>query len=229
MKKSTKLSLYKIPLVLLGILTVILVLKFLPNILALTLSLDKFRSYIVSLGNLGFIVFILFQILQTVIAPIPGEVIQAAGGYIYGVPLGTIYTTVGMLIGAVIAFYFTRFIGGSFIQKMLERKNCKWITDIMNSKKFSIILLIFFIIPGLPKDLLIYAAGLTNIKPLSFFSILLIGRFPWLLASVSIGSNLHYRNYIPTIIVSLIALISFILGILYKDKLIDKFSYDKNI
>lgn len=229
MKKPTKLSLYKIPLVLLGILTVILILKFLPNILELTLSLDKFRSYIVSLGNFGFIVFIFFQILQTVIAPIPGEVIQAAGGYIYGVPLGTIYTTVGMLIGAVIAFYFTRFIGGSFIQKLLERKNSKWITDIMNSKKFSIILLIFFIIPGLPKDLLIYAAGLTNIKPLRFFSILFIGRFPWLLASVSIGANLHYRNYIPTIIVSLIALISFILGILYKDKLIDKFSYDKNI
>lgn len=229
MKKPTKLSLYKLPLILLGILAVILMLKFLPNILELTLSLDKFRSYIVSLGNLGFIVFIFFQILQTVIAPIPGEVIQAAGGYIYGVPLGTIYTTVGMLIGAVIAFYFTRLIGRSFIQNILERKNSKWITDIMNSSKFSIILLIFFIIPGLPKDLLIYAAGLTNIKPLRFFSILLIGRFPWLLASVSIGSNLHYRNYIPTIIVSLIALISFILGILYKDKLIDKFSYNKNI
>lgn len=229
MKKSTKLSLYRLPLVLLGILAVILVLKFLPNILELTLSLDKFRSYIVSLGNLGFIVFIFFQILQTVIAPIPGEVIQAAGGYIYGVPLGTIYTTVGMLIGAVIAFYFTRFVGRTFIQNILERKNSKWITDIMNSSKFSIILFVFFIIPGLPKDLLIYAAGLTNIKPLRFFSILLIGRFPWLLASVSIGSNLHYRNYIPTIIVSLIALISFILGVLYKDKLIDKFSYNKNI
>lgn len=229
MKKPIKLSLYKLPLILLGILAVILMLKFLPNILELTLSLDKFRSYIVSLGNLGFIVFIFFQILQTVIAPIPGEVIQAAGGYIYGVPLGTIYTTVGMLIGAVMAFYFTRLIGRSFIQNILERKNSKWITDIMSSSKFSIILLIFFIIPGLPKDLLIYAAGLTNIKPLRFFSILLIGRFPWLLASVSIGSNLHYRNYIPTIIVSLIALISFILGILYKDKLIDKFSYNKNI
>lgn len=229
MKKPTKLPLYKLPLILLGILAVILVLKFLPSILELTLSLDKFRSYIVSLGNLGFIVFIFFQILQTVIAPIPGEVIQAAGGYIYGVPLGTIYTTVGMLIGAVMAFYFTRFIGRAFIQNILERKNSKWITDIMNSSKFSIILFIFFIIPGLPKDLLIYAAGLTNIKPLRFFSILLIGRFPWLLASVSIGSNLHYRNYIPTIIVSLIALISFILGILYKDKLIDKFSYNKNI
>lgn len=104
--------------------------------------------------------------------------------------------------------------------------------DIMDSKKFSAILFIIFLVPGLPKDFLIYVAGLTPINPLKFFGILLISRFPWLLASVSIGSNLHYGNYILTIIVSVISLVSFIWGICYKDKLIIKFSnfsYNKNV
>ncbi|AKN31429.1 SNARE -like protein [Clostridium carboxidivorans P7] len=226
MNKSKRI--FKMLMYLLGVCTAVLVLKYLPNILELTMSLDKFRNYIVSLGKLGTIVFIFFQVLQTVIAPIPGEVIQVAGGYIYGVSLGITYTTVGMLLGAIIAFYFTRFIGASFVEKLMNKKNSKWLNNVMNNKKFSIILFIIFFVPGLPKDFLIYVAGLTPIKPLKFFGILLVSRFPWLLASVSIGSNLHYRNYISTVIISSLALIAFILGIIYKDKIINKLSCHKN-
>jgi uncharacterized membrane protein YdjX (TVP38/TMEM64 family) len=232
MDKSRKILICKISLAILGFLTIILVLKYLPRILELTVSLDKFRDYIISLGSFGSVVLIFFQMLQTIIAPIPGEVIQVAGGYVYGVTFGVIYTTIGLLLGAIIAFYFTRLIGTPFIEKLLNRKNSQWMVDIMDSKKFSAILFIVFLVPGLPKDFLIYVAGLTPINPLRFFGILLISRFPWLLASVSIGSNLHYGNYISTIIVSLIAIVSFILGICYKDKLISKFSkssYNKNV
>ncbi|WP_346962370.1 VTT domain-containing protein [Clostridium sp.] len=232
MNKSKKFLICKISLALLGFLTIILVLKYLPRILELTISLDSFRNYIISLGSFGSVVFIFFQILQTVIAPIPGEVIQVAGGYIYGVTFGVIYSTLGLLLGAIIAFYFTRLIGTPFIKKLINKKNSQWMADIMDSKKFSALLFIVFLVPGLPKDFLIYVAGLTPINPLKFFGILLISRFPWLLASVSIGSNLHYGNYISTIIVSLIALVSFIWGICYKDKLISKFSkssYNKNV
>ena len=232
MNKSKNFLFFKILAASLIFLTIILVLKYLPHIIELTVSVDKFRDYIISLGSFGSVVLIFFQMLQTIIAPIPGEVIQVAGGYVYGVTFGVIYTTIGLLLGAIIAFYFTRLIGTPFIEKLLNRKNSQWMADIMDSKKFSAILFIVFLVPGLPKDFLIYVAGLTPINPLKFFGILLISRFPWLLASVSIGSNLHYGNYISTIIVSLIAIVSFILGIRYKDKLISKFSkssYNKNV
>lgn len=220
MDKSKRLLFYKLSLASLGILVILLTIKYLPFILELSLSLDKFRDYILSLGDLGAVVFIFFQILQIVIAPIPGEVIQIAGGYIYGLPLGMIYTTFGMLLGAFMAFFFTRFLGGSFIEKLIKNQKSQWITDIMDNNISSIILFIVFLIPGLPKDFLIYVAGLTPIKPLRFFGILLASRFPWLLASVSIGSNLHYGNYTLTIIISVIAVLLFALGLLYKDKLL---------
>lgn len=222
--KSKKLLFLKISLAILGILIIILIIKYFPVIVALTLSVEKFRDYILSVGKLGPAVFILFQILQTVIAPIPGEAIQIAGGYIYGVLLGTGYTVAGMLIGAVMAFYFTRILGGSYIEKILEKKKFQWMADIMNGNKFAVFLFVFFFIPGLPKDILIYLAGLTKIKPYKFFLVLLAGRLPWLLASVSVGANLYQKNYTLTIIISVIALLGALLGLLFKDKVIYKFS-----
>ncbi|WP_341346384.1 VTT domain-containing protein [Paenibacillus sp. FSL H3-0469] len=207
-----------------GLVTTIIFIRYLPELLRLTMSLDAFRDYILSTGKLGPVMLVLFQILQTVIAPLPGEVVQIAGGYIYGTTLGAVYVTGGMMLGAVIAFYFTRFLGGSFIERLLQKDKFKWMRGMMDNKKFSIFLFIVFIIPGFPKDMFIYAAGLTTMKPLRFFMILLFARFPWLLASVSVGANIYDKNYGPTIVISVISVIAFILGLIYKDKLIDKLS-----
>jgi uncharacterized membrane protein YdjX (TVP38/TMEM64 family) len=224
LEKIKGFSFSRIILAVLGVLVVILFFQNMPGIIRLTVSIDGFRDYILSLGKLGPVVFLLFQILQTVIAPIPGEVIQIVGGYIYGVTLGTFYTTAGMLIGAVIAFYFTRFLGRAYIEKLLNKKKFQWMADLLDSNKFSVFLFIIFIIPGLPKDMFIYAAGLTPIKPMKFFVILLVSRFPWLLASVSIGANIYEKNYVSTVIISVVAVLAFIFGLIYKDKLMDRLS-----
>lgn len=214
----------KVLLACVGLVTTIVFIRYLPELLRLTMSLDAFRDYILSTGKLGPVMLVLFQILQTVIAPIPGEVVQIAGGYIYGTTLGAVYVTGGMMLGAMIAFYFTRFLGGSFIERLLQKDKFKWMRGMMDNNKFSVFLFIIFIIPGFPKDMFIYAAGLTTMKPLRFFMILLIARFPWLLASVSVGANIYDKNYGPTIVISAISVIAFILGLIYKDKLIHRLS-----
>lgn len=223
-KKRREFPVRKVIAAIVAVFVVILGFKYLPHIISLTVSIESFRDYILALGELGPIVFLCFQILQTVIAPIPGEIIQVVGGYIYGVPLGAFYTTAGMLIGAFIAFYFTRFIGGAYIEKLMSKPRFQWMANMLESKKLSVFLFIIFIIPGLPKDMFIYAAGLTPIKPLKFFTILLVARFPWLLASVSIGSNIYQKNYATTIIISVVAVLGFVLGLIYKDKLVEKLS-----
>ncbi|MNW36642.1 TVP38/TMEM64 family inner membrane protein YdjZ [compost metagenome] len=221
---SKKQRINKIVMASLGIIVTVVFLLYSPEIIKLTVSLDRFRDHILSTGKLGPIILVFFQVLQTVIAPIPGEVIQVAGGYIYGTYIGTLLITVGMLLGAMMAFYFTRFLGGAWIERLLRKDKFQWMADMMDNNKFSIFLFIIFIIPGLPKDLFIYAAGLTTIRPLKFFSILLIARFPWLLASVSIGSNIYHKNYLSTIIISGVSVLAFALGLIYKDKLIHKLS-----
>lgn len=219
----TKKRVSKVLLACVGLVTTIVFIRYLPQLLRLTMSLDGFRDYILSTGKLGPVMLVLFQILQTVIAPIPGRSFKLPGIHLWHhVRCGLRYR--GMLLGAMIAFYFTRFLGGSFIEGLLQREKFKWMRGMMDNNKFSVFLFIIFIIPGLPKDMFIYAAGLTTMKPLRFFMILLIARFPWLLASVSIGANIYHKNYGPTIVISAISVLAFIFGLIYKDKLIDKLS-----
>ncbi len=63
------------------------------------------------------------------IAPIPGEVIQIAGGYIYGLPLGVIYTISEMLLGADIVDMFwlilTSFVKNLSAGNLLDQTKVK--------------------------------------------------------------------------------------------------------
>lgn len=217
----------KIILAVVGLIVAVVLIRYLPTIVKLSVSIDEFRNYILASGKMGPLLFIFFQMLQTVIAPIPGEVIQIAGGYIYGTTLGTVYNTVGLLLGAMIAFYFTRFIGRSYVEKLMQKKKFQWMANLLEHKRFPVFLFIVFVIPGFPKDMFIYAAGLAPIRPLQFFIILLVSRFPWLLASVSVGSNIYQKNYVATIIISVVAVAAFIIGIATKDKWIQKVSESK--
>lgn len=222
-KKWTRIVLMIVAAVLLTILLV----KFMPKILLITLSLDEFKKYILSMGHFGVITLIMFQVLQTVIAPIPGEVIQIAGGYLYGSFLGSAYNLIGLVIGSAMVFYFTRFIGRELVEKFIKKKDIKWINNIMYSSKFELILFIIFVVPGLPKDFMIYVAGLTAIKPIRFFIILIASRLPWIMASASVGSNINAGNYVMTIVISVIAVTGFVLGIIYKDRILKKLSREK--
>lgn len=217
----------KILLIGVAVVLVILLIKYMPKLLLITVSLEEFKNYILSMGHLGVIMLILFQVLQTIIAPIPGEVIQIAGGYLYGIPLGTIYNLIGLIIGSGMAFYFTRLIGRDFVESLIKKKKLKWINNIMESKKFEIILFIIFIVPGLPKDFMIYVAGLTNIKAVKFFVISIISRLPWIMISASVGANINAGNYGMTIVISVIAIIGFLIGVFNKDWIIKKLSKEQ--
>ena len=218
----------KVLAIVVAVLLVILLIKYMPKLLLITVSLEEFKKYILSIGHFGVLMIILFQGLQTIIAPIPGEVIQIAGGYLYGIPLGTIYNLIGLIIGSGMAFYFARLIGRDFVENLIKKKNLKWINNIMESKKFEIILFIIFIVPGLPKDFMIYVAGLTNLKPIKFFVISVISRLPWIMISASVGANINAGNYGMTIVILVIAIIGFLLGVLYKDWIIKKLSKEQD-
>ncbi|WP_342554251.1 TVP38/TMEM64 family protein [Paenibacillus sp. FSL R7-0652] len=224
MPQTSKRIVMKVLLGLIAVLSTGLLIYYAPAIIKIMSSMDNFRAYIHSTGHWGPIMFILFQILQIVVAPIPGEVVQIAGGYIYGSIIGSFYTTVGLIIGSAIAFYFTRFIGRDFISRLLQKQNVKWMSFMHDERKFTAFLFIFFLIPGLPKDMLVFVAALTSISSLRFFTILLVGRLPWIIASAAVGSNLHMQQYTIAIVISVIAVVGFIFGYIYKDKLMNLFS-----
>lgn len=183
---------------------------------------ERFKEWIHSFGRLGIIVFIAVQILQVVVFVIPGEVVQVAGGYLFGTILGSLYSVIGITIGSLICFIIARFLGYSFVTSVVSDESLKKFDYIINNPKGEIILFLLFFIPGMPKDVLSYIAGITPVKFYNFFIITLFARLPGIVFSAYIGSNLESRNYFVAAIVSAIAVVLFLIGIYNKNFIMEK-------
>jgi len=200
---------------------VVISIKFGPDITRLISSPQRFREFLAAYGPLSALIYMIFHVIQVVIAFIPGEVVQIAGGYVFGTPLGTLYSVLGVLLGTLIVFFTTRALGHTLVSTFVPAKNFEKFEFLINSPKSEIAMFVLFLIPGVPKDALTYIAGLTPIRPLRFLVISMVGRFPGLLGSAYIGANLQRKNYLPVFVLSCAALILFVLGVLVKDKVID--------
>ena len=196
--------------------------KYAPALTRLMSKPEKFKEFLASYGAVSALIYILLQAAQIVIAVIPGEVVQIAGGYAFGTILGTLYAVTGTVLGTLIVFFATRLLGYSLVRTFVPQTKLDRFNFLMNNPKSEIAIFILFLIPGVPKDALTYAAGLTPIKPLRFVLICTIARFPGLWGSAYIGANLQEKNYLVVWILSLAALVLFAAGLLMKDKIIDR-------
>ncbi|HHY83415.1 MAG TPA: TVP38/TMEM64 family protein [Clostridiales bacterium] len=183
---------------------------------------DKLKEHVESRGAAGVLIFISFQVLQIVVAAIPGEVVQIAGGYMYGPLLGTLYLVIGVIIGSAVVFCISRLLGYEFVRKVVPQELMDKLYYKDNGKKFLILALILFLIPGVPKDVLTYIAGLTPVKAHRFLLVAVLGRLPALIASTYIGDALESRNYVTAVVLFALAAVLFLVGFVYKDILVSK-------
>jgi len=160
--------------------------------------------------------------LQIVVAFIPGEVVQIAGGYVFGTALGAVYSLVGAGLGTLLVILLVRLVGFSLVRLLVPAKNLQRFDFLLNRTRSEVAVFVLFLIPGLPKDALTYIAGLTPMKPLRFVVISVLARFPGLLGSAYIGAHLAKKSYWPAVAVSAAALVLFIIGVIFKDKVIDR-------
>lgn len=220
--KKQELALYVLIIaVFLGILTYLAV-RFGPQLTALARKPEDLRDLLNSYGWKGILVFMGIQMLQVVVAAIPGEFVQVAGGYVYGTWLGTLYSLTGIVLGSVLVFFIARLLGYPLVKLLVSPTQLEKFNFMINSNKSEVAMFILFLIPGIPKDILTYIAGITPVKPLKFFAIITTGRLPALLASSYIGSSTQKGNYGIVIALSAAALVLFVTGILLKDKILKK-------
>ncbi len=180
----------------------------------------RFKAYLNSYGAWSVAVFLGLQVFQVVVAAIPGEVMQLAGGYVFGMLGGAFYSVLGILLGTMAAFFIARLLGYPFLKIFVSEKTFRKYELMLNSPRAEIVIFILFLIPGLPKDLLSYLAGVTPVKPVKFIASSTVARFPGILISSYIGANLQKQNMTEVIIASVIAIIIFLLGVLYREQVL---------
>lgn len=182
------------------------------------------RNWINSFGKFGILIYVLLQVFQVVIFAVPGEVVQVAGGYIYNAFWGTILSLIGIFIGSCITFAIGRRFGEDLLKKLIPPKHYNEINTTINRPKNKLVILILYLIPGIPKDILGYIAGITKISFRSFALISTLGRIPGVFISAYMGANIYNRNYALLLISAILLLILFILIMIYKDKIIKYFT-----
>jgi len=155
---------------------------------------EQIRHLISSFGSSAPPVFILIQILQVLIAPVPGEATGFIGGYLFGALPGFIYSSIGLTVGSWINFIIGRFLGERFVRKLIPAQKFQKI-DGMIKRQGVVFLFILFLFPGFPKDYLCLALGLSTL-PIKIFILLTgIGRMPGTFALSLQGAFLYEQNY----------------------------------
>ena len=165
---------------------------------------NRIKELILSYGNYSMLVFVFLQVIQIIIFFIPGEVVQFAGGYIFGPLLSFLLCIIGVVIGSAVTFSISRKFGKPFVEKIVS-KNSLWIIRKIENvkhhreeihphksthKKPRAIIFILYMIPGVPKDILGYICGIADISLKEFLILSTVARTPALFISCFFGDKL---------------------------------------
>lgn len=158
----------------------------------------KFKEQINNSGIWGFLSLFGLQFAQIFLIIIPGEPIEILAGMCYGGIGGLIFITISAFIISTIVVFSVRKLGRKFVYDFCDEEKVKKIENskiFQDPKKIEFIMIILFIIPGTPKDLLVYIAGLLPIHPMRFILISTFARLPSVISSTFAGDNLVVGNW----------------------------------
>lgn len=175
---------------------------------------EHFRQWIESLGLLGDFAYMALVMLQVVVAVIPGEPVEILGGYAFGVWHGTMLYLIGAFVGSLIVFLFVRKFGKVAAEIFFSREKLDSLNFLHTSPKRTVIFSVIFTVPGTPKDLLVYFAGMTDMKLSTWLLISSFGRIPSAITSTIGGSALGDGKYSSAILALIVTAVLSLVGFL---------------
>lgn len=174
---------------------------------------ELFKTWMNDYGILGAVIYVIMVVFQVIVALVPGEPVEIAGGYAFGAIKGTVLYLIGSTIGSMIVFLLVRKYGIRLVEMVFSNKDIKGLEYLRNKKREAILILLF-VIPGTPKDLLCYFAGLTNISTRIWLVVSSLGRIPSIVTSTIGGDALEKSDYTWSIVAFSIALTLSLIGII---------------
>lgn len=159
---------------------------------------EVWRQRIAVFGAFGPIVFVLFQALQVIIAPISHYTVGAIGGFLYGPFLGGFLNWIGRVIGHIIAFFIARIWGRQVVEKFVNKKDIdkfdKLVSGSREASPQSIILFLIYFLPLFPDDEISYIVGLSKMKKRVFILANAFGHVGGALSLAYLGSGIDTKD-----------------------------------
>ena len=156
---------------------------------------ELFRAWVEQRGVWGKIAYVGMVFLQVLVAVIPGEPLEICGGYAFGAFWGTVLCLLGAMLGSVAVFAFVRRFGQPLVEVFFSREKLDFLRFLHSSPRRDALFWLIFTVPGTPKDLLCYFAGLTDLPWRTWLLISSVGRIPSIVTSTIGGDALGVQNY----------------------------------
>ncbi|MGI6498573.1 MAG: TVP38/TMEM64 family protein [Oscillospiraceae bacterium] len=174
---------------------------------------EQFRLWVDGHGFFGRLAFIGMMALQIIIAFIPGEPLEIGAGYAFGFWEGTLLCMIGIILGSSLVFGMTRKWGTRLVALFFPMEKIRSLKFLQDGKRLHTLIFFLFFIPGTPKDLLTYMAGLTPIAFKTYFFISNVARIPSVVTSTIGGNALGEQNYVFAVVTLAVVAVVSIIGL----------------
>jgi len=181
----------------------------------------RLRALVLSYGDVvAPLIFITLQIVQVVIAIIPGEATGFLGGFLFGAFPGFLYSSIGLSLGSLLAFGLARWLGLRFVRRMVRPELYQKFAFLREPRGIVAVFLLF-LIPGFPKDYLSYILGVSPIPLWAFFLVTSLGRMPgtWLLSIQ--GAKFHAEQSYSLVLFLVIGAFLALLAYIYRARIME--------
>lgn len=165
---------------------------------------NAFKQKVDDSGFIGMLLLFGLQVAQIFFIVLPGEPIEILAGMCYGTIGGLLFITASVAIITTTIVFLVRKFGRAFVYCFCKEEQIKKFENsklFQNPKKLEWLFIILFLIPGTPKDLLVYLGGLLPMNPWKLICISTFVRFPSVLSSTMAGENLALGDWKMSILV----------------------------
>ena len=154
---------------------------------------EKISGLFRAAGEWAPIVYILLEAAQvlTMFWPVP---LELAGGFLFGLPWGLVYSMIGLTMGGVLAFLLGRWLERTYLRRIIDPGKLQRFQSLMK-REGAVAAFIIFLIPGIPKDFVSYVLGFTTLSLKFFVVAVAIFRLPSTFLLTLQGAEAAKGNY----------------------------------
>jgi uncharacterized membrane protein YdjX (TVP38/TMEM64 family) len=152
-------------------------------------KLARLKQFFDSCGVFAPVAYFLFVTVEVVVAPIPGLMLYAPGGLIFGGFFGGLIALAGNVVGAGIACQVARSLGGDWLIRFFSREALSK-AELALAQRGGWLIFLLRLNPLTSSDLVSYAAGFTPIPAWKVMLATLFGMAPLCFAQAYLAENL---------------------------------------
>jgi uncharacterized membrane protein YdjX (TVP38/TMEM64 family) len=199
----------------LGLATTVLVPALVPRVV----DPVALRAWVRSFGAWAPAAFVLLAAGQVVLAPVPGQVTAAIGGFLFGVLAGTTYGLLGAAVGTYVAMRLARRFGRPFVERVVPAETVAEF-DAATREHGLLALFVVFLVPGLPDDAICFLAGVSDVDVRKAVVVSILGRAPGFLLSTVAGAGVATGQYVVVGAALGVLAAASVLAVQYRERLL---------